>query len=169
MKDDFYGNFKTHEIKQVTLTEVASKKEPLRIVDPRPTGVGAEILPKRTYAIPFPPQEGTCFYCGRLLNFESNRSYDSTVRGYCNKLCRKDHETQLIRECRLIVEDPNPHASLSCGESETNWAKGWWENIAHEPIYIRDKQHLKEVCEAHGVMAKALMKPKSDGKGWEMR
>ncbi len=46
-----------------------------------------------------------------------------------------------------------------------DWVAGWWDNIAPHPIYIRDKQHLKEVCNKYGVIPKAFMKPKSQGKG----
>lgn len=46
--------------------------------------------------------------------------------------------------------------------------KGWYEHIDTEPIYIESKQHLRRECEKRGVLAKALLKPKSQGKGWEM-
>lgn len=48
-----------------------------------------------------------------------------------------------------------------------DWVEGWWENIAPEPIYIRDKYHLKEVCNKYNVIPKAFAKPKSQGKGME--
>lgn len=50
---------------------------------------------------------------------------------------------------------------------KSNYVEGIWENIAREPIYIRDKKHLKEVCQKHGVIPKIFMKPKSQGKGHE--
>jgi len=48
-----------------------------------------------------------------------------------------------------------------------SWVPGWYENIAPEPIYIRDKRHLFAECEKRGCLAKAFMKPKSQGMGWE--
>ncbi len=56
---------------------------------------------------------------------------------------------------------------------KTNWVEGWWEHIGPQPIYIKDKYHLKQVCQAYGkqigkeVIPKAFAKPKSQGKGWE--
>jgi len=29
--------------------------------------------------------------------------------------------------------------------------EGWWEHIAEEPIYIRDKKHLMEECQKRGL------------------
>lgn len=52
--------------------------------------------------------------------------------------------------------------------NENNYS-GWYEHIAAKPIYIRDKAHLKEECSKRGLMARSLMKPKSQGKGYEMR
>lgn len=45
--------------------------------------------------------------------------------------------------------------------------EGWWENITTHPIYIKDKKHLKEVCQKYGVIPKIFAKPKSQGKGLE--
>ncbi len=53
--------------------------------------------------------------------------------------------------------------------SNENLYKGWFEHIGRHPIYIRDKQHLKEECSKRGLLAKSLMKPKSIGSGYEMR
>jgi len=58
-------------------------------------------------------------------------------------------------------------------QRKANWVEGWWENIAPNPVYIRDKHHLKQVCEAESrrtgriIIPKAFMKPKSQGKGYE--
>ena len=49
-----------------------------------------------------------------------------------------------------------------CGELEVDYSKsfpsiqilnveGWWEHIDTDPIYIRDKNHLKEECEKRGL------------------
>ena len=169
MKDDIYKNFKDHKVVQNTLHDISSAKKPIQIIDPRPEGVGNLLHVKRTRRQPFPPQQGECFFCGRALD-EANHNHDTTVRGYCNKLCRKAHETQLIQEGRLQIVDPNPRTTLQrSGEANSNWAKGWWENISPEPIYIENETHLRKVCEKHGVMAKALLKPKSRDRGYEMR
>lgn len=55
---------------------------------------------------------------------------------------------------------------------KTDWVEGWWENIAPQPIYIKDKYHLKEVCKKYStkdreIIPKAFIKPKSQGKGYE--
>ena len=51
--------------------------------------------------------------------------------------------------------------------NQRDWIRGYWENIGPNSIFIQDKYHLKRECEKHGVMAKAFMKRKSQGKGWE--
>lgn len=54
-----------------------------------------------------------------------------------------------------------------------NWVEGWWENIDSKPIYIRDREHLKRVCQevskrtGRTIIPKAFMKPASQGKGFE--
>jgi hypothetical protein len=48
-----------------------------------------------------------------------------------------------------------------------NWVEGWWENIDHEPIYIKDKEQLKRECDKRGLIPKAFAKPRSQGKGLE--
>lgn len=56
---------------------------------------------------------------------------------------------------------------------KANWIEGWWENIAPEPIYIRDKAHLKQVCleqskrTGRTIIPKAFCKPASQGRGIE--
>lgn len=32
--------------------------------------------------------------------------------------------------------------------------KGEWEHVADDPVFIRDKAHLKDVCEEHGNISK---------------
>ena len=54
-----------------------------------------------------------------------------------------------------------------------DWVEGWWECIGPQPIYIKDKYHLKQVCmeeekrTGRCLIPKAFMKPKSQGKGVE--
>ena len=48
------------------------------------------------------------------------------------------------------------------------WVKGWYEHIDPKgPIYIENKEQLKWECEARGLLARSLMKPKSQEKGYE--
>jgi len=47
--------------------------------------------------------------------------------------------------------------------------KGWFEHIDTKPIYIESKAHLARECDKRGLLAKAIMKPKSQGKGFENR
>ena len=49
------------------------------------------------------------------------------------------------------------------------WVKGYYDNIDSQPIYIDSKEQLINECEKRGCYAKAFMKPKSQGKGYEMR
>jgi hypothetical protein len=37
------------------------------------------------------------------------------------------------------------------------WKTELWEHIAHEPIEIRSKRHLKEECKKRGLIAKGYM------------
>lgn len=56
---------------------------------------------------------------------------------------------------------------------QRDWIRGWWEHIGPEPVFIRDKQHLKQVCQAESrrtgriIIPRAFAKPKSDGRGIE--
>lgn len=57
-------------------------------------------------------------------------------------------------------------------DKPTDWASGYWENLPDSngnPTVIRDARHLKQECERRDVLAPSLMKPKSQGKGYEMR
>ena len=45
--------------------------------------------------------------------------------------------------------------------------EGWWENIDRDPIYIKDREHLKRECNKRGVIPRAFSKSKSQGKGLE--
>ena len=76
-----------------------------------------------------------------------------------------------MRDDRYGTCKSSPEGRRLAGKQ--NWVEGWWENIAAEPIYIRDKYHLKQVCEAESkrtgriIIPKAFMKPASQGKGYE--
>ena len=48
-----------------------------------------------------------------------------------------------------------------------NWVEGWYEHIDSKPIYIHNKKHLIHECNKRGLLAKAFMKPKSQGAGFE--
>lgn len=48
------------------------------------------------------------------------------------------------------------------------WVKGYWEHIDTKPIYIESKKQLFHECEKRGMMPRAFMKPKSQGKGFEI-
>lgn len=54
-----------------------------------------------------------------------------------------------------------------------DWVEGWWENLGPEPIYIKNKEHLKKVCldiekkTGKKFVPKAFAKPTSQGKGLE--
>lgn len=56
---------------------------------------------------------------------------------------------------------------------QNNWVRGWWENIAPEPVFIQDKWHLKAVCQAEGrrtgrtIIPRAFAKAKSNSRGIE--
>jgi len=64
-----------------------------------------------------------------------------------------------------------PEGRRTAGQQ--NWVRGWWENITPQPVFIEDKYHLKQVCQAYSkqigkdVIPKAFAKPKSQGKGIE--
>lgn len=51
-----------------------------------------------------------------------------------------------------------------------NWVEGYWETLG---CHIKDKQHLKQVCQdierktGNKFIPKAFMKPSSQGKGVE--
>lgn len=36
------------------------------------------------------------------------------------------------------------------------WKPYWEENIAHQPVLVESKKHLKELCEKHDVIAHRL-------------
>lgn len=68
--------------------------------------------------------------------------------------------------CPKCAED-KPKNTLNINTEE--WVEGWYEHIGPEPIYIESKKQLFEECEKHGNMPRAFLKPKSQGKGYEIR
>lgn len=48
-----------------------------------------------------------------------------------------------------------------------SWVPGWYEHIDSKPIYIESKKHLIHECEKRGSFARAFVKPKSQGAGYE--
>lgn len=36
------------------------------------------------------------------------------------------------------------------------WTPYWEENITHQPVLVESKQHLKELCKKHDVIAHRL-------------
>lgn len=50
---------------------------------------------------------------------------------------------------------------------KSDYVSGVWENITDKPIYIKDKEHLKKICDKYGVIPKIFAKAKSQGKGVE--
>lgn len=94
-----------------------------------------------------------CANCGKkLVDLQT---------GYCSGLCETEyaqHKNSAKTPVLHIV--PNPDEAYN----------GVYEHITDYPIKITGgKAELKAVCEKHGVMAKALLKPRSQGKGYEMR
>lgn len=115
--------------------------------------------------------DARCGYCKGELN-KSNRDFDGAgVEDYgfiyCNKLHRKYHEKELISSGHIKV--PDTGASVPSFQSDS-WINGTWEHITSEPITITGgRKELIEVCKKYNVMPKALLKPKSQGKGYEMK
>ena len=76
-----------------------------------------------------PPQVDTqgidrqCVLCRRILNPLSNRDYDGSVGGYCNKLCRRAHEKKLMDEGVSPDE-----ASVEIDKYEN------WKPMQHSPV-----------------------------------
>lgn len=71
------------------------------------------------------------------------------------------------------IEDPfgtskRSEAGRSVARSN-DWVVGWWENIGPTPVYIKSKEHLKQVCLSYGkktgrtIIPKAFMKASSQG------
>lgn len=87
-----------------------------------------------------------CANCGKKLKPENRASY-------CDQDCRQGKS---LISGRVMVND------------DEMW-NGEWEHIAPEPIRITGgRKELIEVCKRHRVMPKALVKPSSQGKGYEM-
>ncbi len=90
-----------------------------------------------------------CQYCGKGL-------WDETSN-YCDDLCQ--------------AKEKSGDTSVMFGPLEDDsWVNGVWENISWEPIKITGgRRELIEICKKHNCAPKSLLKPKSQGKGWEIR
>jgi hypothetical protein len=87
-----------------------------------------------------------CARCGKKLH--------DTSDGYCDEFCRDGSDFKLGRT--VVCED--------------EWINGTWEHFGPEPVVITGgrKQLLAE-CEKRGLYPKALLKPTSRGRGWEVK
>ena len=91
-----------------------------------------------------------CQNCGK-------RCFDT----FCGDLCEREWQVH-----KDSPRTPTLHGCISSDE----WVNGIYEHITDHPIKITGgKRELKAVCEKYGVMAKALLKRKSSGKGYEMK
>lgn len=73
----------------------------------------------------------------------------------------------------------DPHGNARHSEEgqrlsrKKDWVEGWWDHLGPNPIYIRDKYHLKQVCQelsrrtGRTIIPRAFAKPASQGKGLE--
>ena len=84
-----------------------------------------------------------------------------TIAFICSKHGFKKGDT--CDECES--SKPKDTVNINTGD----WARGWYEHLGHDPVYIESKEHLKRECEKRGLLARALMKPRSRGKGYEHR
>ena len=66
------------------------------------------------------------------------------------------------------IDDRKSHGCTECGKHANlilsrkppavhGFALGWFEHIAEEPIYIKNKKHLKEVCNQHDCYAPGVL------------
>lgn len=81
--------------------------------------------------------------------------------------------TYECKKCQAVFEAFNSIASRKqsqcpkCGENGDltigrpaavhGFKLGWFEHIAHEPVYIKSKKHLKEECERRGCYAPGVL------------
>jgi hypothetical protein len=115
-----------------------------------------------------------CAYCTGPLT-KANSDFDNIYENhgylYCNKLHRKYHEKELITSGKVTIKEstsrPDPYSRRLVNEDE--WINGTWEHLGPEPVHITGgRKQLVEECKKVGLFPKALMKPKSQGKGWEI-
>lgn len=96
-----------------------------------------------------------CSVCAR----EASTVYREGGKFYCT-------ECKQYMPSNGLVKDSRRNYVVNSDE----WVNGVYEHITDHPITITGgKAELRAVCEKHGVMARALLKPKSRGKGYEMR
>lgn len=89
----------------------------------------------------------------------------STVALICPKhgFVKGDH-------CPQCRKDPSKRAKFGANIITDDWVKqGTFEHIdVNQPnMRFDSKKELIKACESRGLYAKALMKPKSRGRGWE--
>lgn len=90
-----------------------------------------------------------CANCGKKLK--------EGVAEFCDDACKTEFDSGDSRKGAAFVSD------------DAIW-NGVWEHITSEPVTITGgRRELIEVCKKHGVMPKALLRPKSRGKGYCMR
>jgi hypothetical protein len=94
-----------------------------------------------------------CANCGTEFGSES---FIESGKKYCSRAC-------------LYGTPQDTNVPNVLGNDDATW-NGVYENIARDPIRITGgRRELIEVCNRHGVAAKALLKPRSQGSGYEMR
>ena len=75
------------------------------------------------------------------------------------------------------IDDPHGNSRRSTQGKrlarKANWVEGWWDNLGPTPIWVRDKYHLKQICQnierrtGEKLIPKAFMRTTSQGKGVE--
>lgn len=85
--------------------------------------------------------------------------------------CWRESGKYYCIDCKQYMPTPDaPERHTRRVVNSDEWVNGVYEHITDHPITITGgKKELKAVCDKYGVMAKALMKPKHRGKGYEMR
>jgi len=85
--------------------------------------------------------------------------------GNCGKKLPKERSCYCSDRCK----EGTPNQPLNLLEDDATW-NGVWDHIAPEPITITGgRAELLEVCRQHGKAPKALLKPRSQGKGYEVQ
>ncbi len=81
-------------------------------------------------------------------------------------ICHKHGFTQGATCPRCDEAKTSDTVHINTGE----WIVGDYEHIDPKgPIHIESKEQLIQECSKMGLLAKSLMKPKSQGQGYEMR
>jgi putative FmdB family regulatory protein len=81
--------------------------------------------------------EYECRVCGKI--FERYNSIETR------------HTAQCPNNCQGVAE------LVITNHRNQDWFKpGMWEDFGLEPVFVRSKGHLKELCLQHGMYSKAL-------------